>query len=77
MSKKLHTEADRALWLLYCISYASELIGLSVPDTAQILNECGLIAPTLNSYRAFHTQGYEYMAEMLIDELHKAQEVNR
>jgi hypothetical protein len=75
MSKKLHTETDRALWLLNCISYASELIGLSIPDTADILNECGLLTPALNGYRAFHTQGYEYMAEMLIDELHKAQEV--
>ena len=73
MSRKLHTETDRALWLLNCVSYASELLGLSIPDAAHLLNEYGLITPVLDGYRAFHTQGYEYMAEMLTDELHKAQ----
>jgi hypothetical protein len=56
MSRKLHTEADRALWLLNCVSYTSELLGLSIPDTARLLNEYGLITPVLSGYRAFHTQ---------------------
>ena len=75
MSRKLHTEADRALWLLNCVSYTSELLGLPIPDTARLLNEYGIITPVLNGYRAFHTQGYEYMAEMITDELRKAQGV--
>ena len=74
MSKYLHTESDRALWLINCVSYTAEMLGLSVPDTARLLDEYGLIVPVLNGYRAFHTQGYEYMAEMLTDELRKAQE---
>jgi hypothetical protein len=73
MNKNIHTEADRAFWLINCISYTAEVLGLSIPDTARLLNEYGLITPTLRGYRAFHTQGYEYMAEFLSDELRKAQ----
>jgi len=75
MGKRLHTESDRALWLINCVSYTAEVLGLSIPDTARRLDEYGLIAPLLNGYCAFHTQGYEYIAEMLTDELRKAQEV--
>jgi len=75
MSSRLHTETDRAFWLIQCVSYTAEVLGQSVSDTARVLNEYGLIKPTLDGYRAFHTQGYEYMAELLCDELRKAQEV--
>jgi len=75
MSKSLHTETDRALWLIHCVSYTAEELGLPVSDTARLLEEHGLIEPVLNGYKAFHTQGYEYMAEMLSDELRKAQGV--
>jgi len=75
MSKRLHTETDRAFWLIQCVSYTAEVLGQSVSDTARTLNEYGLIKPTLDGYRSFHTQGYEYMAEFLCDELRKAQEV--
>ena len=73
MSKSLHTESERALWFINCVSYTAEILGLSIPDTARLLDEYGLVTPVLNGYRAFHTQGYEYMAEMLTDELQKAQ----
>ena len=75
MSKRLHTETDRAFWLIQCVSYTAEVLGQSVSDTARLLNDYGLIKPTLEGYRAFHTQGYEYMAELLSDELRKAQGV--
>jgi len=75
MSKILHSESDRALWLLHCISHTAETLGLTVSDTARLLENYGLIVPVLNGYKAFHTQGYEYMAEMLSDELRKAQGV--
>ena len=73
MKKYMHTETDRALWLLHCISYTAVELSLDVSDTARLLNEYGLIKPVLDGYNAFHTQGYEYMAEMLVDELRKAQ----
>ncbi|MCL2411763.1 MAG: DUF3791 domain-containing protein [Treponema sp.] len=73
MRKNVHAETDRALWLLHCISFAAEELSLNVSDTARLLNDYGLIKPILDGYDAFHTQGYEYMSEMLIDELRKAQ----
>jgi len=76
MSKNLHAESDRALWLVHCISFTAEELGLPVSDTARLLEEYNLISPLLSGYRAFHTQGYEYMAEMLTDELRKAQGVS-
>jgi len=75
MSKNLNAESDRALWLIHCVAYTADELGLSVSDTARLLDEHGLIKPVLNGYHAFHTQGYEYMAEMLTDELRKAQGV--
>ncbi|MCL2442002.1 MAG: DUF3791 domain-containing protein [Treponema sp.] len=73
MRKSIHTEAERAIWLLHCISYTAEELSLSVSDTARLLNDYGLIKPILDGYNAFHTQGYEYISEMLVDELKKAQ----
>jgi len=75
MSRNLHTEADRAIWLAHCLSYTAEDLSLSVSDTARLLDEHGLVKPLIDGYRAFHTQGYEYIAEMLVDELRKAQGV--
>ena len=75
MSRKLHTETDRAIWLIHCLSYTAEDLSLSVSDTARLLNEYGLVKPLLDGYRAFHTQGFEYIAELLGDELRKAQGV--
>jgi len=75
LSRKMHTETDRAIWLIHCISSTAEDLSLSVSDTVRLLDEYGLVKPLLDGYRAFHTQGYEYIAEMLVDELHKAQGV--
>jgi hypothetical protein len=75
LSRKLHTETDRAIWLIHCLSYTAEDLSLSVSDTARLLDEHGLAKPLLDGYCAFHTQGFEYIAEMLVDELRKAQGV--
>ena len=75
MSKRLHTEADRAFWLVQCISYTADALDLPVTDTARLLYDNNLIKPALDGYKAFHTQGYEYMAKLLSDELRKAQGV--
>jgi len=53
--------------MIKVICNASQIIGLE---------EYGLIKPVLDGYRAFHTQGYEYMAEILTDKLRKAQGVS-
>ena len=75
MKKNLHTESDRAVWLVYVVQYTADELGLSVTDTAELLAKYGFIEKTLNGYPAFHTQGFEYMAEFLIGELQKVQGV--
>ena len=75
MKHQTHTEADRAVWLIYVVQYTAEEIGKSIFETIELLNEHGFIEKTLNGYPAFHTQGFEYMAEFLTGELQKAQGV--
>ena len=72
MSKSSHTESDRAIWLIHCVSYTAEELGLTVSETARLLEKFGLVEQVLKGYKILHTQGYEYMAELLSDELRKA-----
>jgi hypothetical protein len=67
----IHTEAQRAEWLVYVVQYTAEELGMSVVDTTELLAKYGFIEKTLNGYPAFHTQGFEYMAEFLTGELIK------
>ena len=60
-----HTESIRAIWLVKCIKYTAEEINKPIIDTAELLNKHGLVEWVLNGYGSFHTQGYEYMAELL------------
>ncbi|MDR2547050.1 MAG: DUF3791 domain-containing protein [Lachnospiraceae bacterium] len=75
MNKSKTAESVKAIWLIHCVSYTAEALGMSISDTARLLDEYDLISPVLSGYHVFHTQGYEYMAEMLTDELRKAQMV--
>ena len=69
----LHSEADRAVWLVYVVQYTAEELGLSIKETTELLKKYGFIEKTLQGYPAFHTQGFEYMAEFLTGELQKVQ----
>ena len=73
MKKYTHTEAERAVWLVYVVQYTAKELGKSITDTTELLARHGFIEKTLNGYPAFHTQGFEYMAEFLSGELQKAQ----
>jgi hypothetical protein len=73
MSKALHTEADRAVWIMYVVQSTAEDLGKPVVDTIELLDRYGLIKWVLDGYRSFHTQGFEYMAELLTDKLREAQ----
>jgi hypothetical protein len=44
---------------------------MSITDTTELLAKYDFIEKTLNGYPAFHTQGFEYMVELLTGELHK------
>jgi hypothetical protein len=74
MELSTHTEAIRAMWFFKCLKYTAEEINKPIDDTAKLLEEHGLVEWALNGYRSFHTQGYEYMGELLSGELHDRQE---
>lgn len=65
-------ESVKARWVIYCVTRTAEELNESVEDTADLLEEHGLIEHILKHYGVLHTQGYEYIAELLIDELRKA-----
>jgi hypothetical protein len=70
-----HSEAERALWLVYVMQYTAEELDKPITETARLLDNHGFIEKVLNGYEAFHTQGFEYMAELLTSELNEAQRV--
>ena len=75
MKKNIHSEADRAVWITYVVQSTSEDIGIPVTDTVDLPDKYGLIKWILDGYRSFHTQGFEYMAEILADKLREAQAI--
>jgi len=75
MKRNLHTEADRAVWLTYVVQSTAEDIGKPITDTIDLLDKYGLIKWILDGYRSFHTQGFEYMAELLVDKLREVKAV--
>ena len=70
-----HTEAEKALWLIYVIQYTADELEMPITEAARLLDEYGFIKKVLDGYEAFHTQGFEYMAELLTSELQEAQKV--
>ena len=69
----MHTEADRAVWLVHVIQYTADELQKTVTETARLLEQHGFVEKILSGYDSFHTQGFEYMAELLTSELAKVQ----
>jgi len=67
----MHTEADRAVWLVHVIQYTADELEKTVTETARLLEHYGFVEKVLAD--SFHTQGFEYMAELLTTELANAQ----
>jgi len=65
-------ESVKTRWAIYCVARTAEELEKTVEDTVDLLDQYGLLAHILEHYGILHTQGYEYMAELLVDELHKA-----
>ena len=70
-----HTMAEKALWLVYVMQHTADELEKPITETARLLDRHGFIEKVLDGYEAFHTQGFEYMAEMLTAELHHVQAV--
>ncbi len=59
-----HSIADRALWFSRVLWHVSEDLGKPIKETINIFAKSGLAERVLSGYSVWHTQGYEYMAEM-------------
>ena len=73
MDKVAHTEADRAVWLIYCAYYTAEMMDSIVKDVVRLFDRYNIAEWLLSGYRSFHTQGFEYMAELISDRIHEEQ----
>jgi len=76
LAKKTYNEADKAVWFTICVQFTADALGIPVKDVAKMLNEHGMVEWLLSGYGSFHTQGYEYMSELITDKLRKFQEVS-
>ena len=75
MAKKQYSEADKAVWFTICVQFTAESLGMPVKDVARMLSKYGMVEWLLSGYGSFHTQGYEYMSELITDRLRQVQEV--
>jgi len=65
------TTTDKALWFANVARYTSEELNKPIDETVTLLESSGLAQRIITGYPVWHTQGYEYMAEVLADELNK------
>ena len=75
MAKRLYKESDKAVWFTICVQFTAEALGMPVKEVARALNKHGIAEWLLSGYGSFHTQGYEYMSELITEKLVKAKEV--
>ena len=73
MAKKLYSEADKAVWFTICVQFTADSLGMPVKEVARMLSKYGMVEWLLSGYGSFHTQGYEYMSELITDKLHQVQ----
>jgi len=66
-----HTTADKAMWYVRVVQYTADTLGKPVGETAKLLERSGLAERVISGYDVWHTQGYEYMAEVLSDKLNR------
>ena len=75
MAKSQYSEADKAVWFTICVQFTAEALETPVKEVARMLNKYGMVEWLLSGYPSFHTQGYEYMSELITDKLRQVQEV--
>ena len=63
------TVVDKAMWYVHVVQYTAETLGKPVWETAKLLDQSGLAHRVISGYDVWHTQGYEYMAEVLSEKL--------
>ena len=64
-----HNAADKAMWYVHVVAHTAQVLGLPVWETAKLMEHSGLAHRVISGYNVWHTQGYEYMAEVLSEKL--------
>ena len=64
-----HTAVEKAMWYVHVVHYTAEMLGKPIWETAKLMERSGLAKRVISGYDVWHTQGYEYMAEVLSDKL--------
>jgi len=64
-----HTAIDKAMWYVYVVQYTAEALGKPIWEAAKLLERSGLAQRVISGYDVWHTQGYEYLAEVLSEKL--------
>jgi len=75
VAKKLYNDAYKAVWFAICVQFTAEALGMPVKEVAHTLNKHGIVEWLLSGYDSFHTQGYEYISELITDKLRQVQEI--
>ena len=75
MAKRMYSDADKAVWFTICVQFTAEALGIPVKEVARMLSKYGMVEWLLSGYGSFHTQGYEYMSELITDKLRQVQGV--
>jgi len=57
------------------MQYTADELKKTITETTRLLDENGFVEKVLNGYDSFHTQGFEYMAELITSELKNIQAV--
>ena len=68
-----HTTADKALWLVNVVQHTAAQINKPIDETTRLFEKNGLARRLLAGYNVWHTQGYEYMAEVMSEALQNNQ----
>ena len=64
-----YTATDKAIWYVHVVSHTAQVLGLPIWETAKQMERSGLAERIISGYNVWHTQGYEYMAEVLSEKL--------
>ena len=64
-----HMAVDKAMWYVHVVQHTAETLGKPVWETAKLLERSGLAQRVISGYDVWHTQGYEYIAEVLSEKL--------
>ena len=64
-----HSSADKAMWYVHVVAHTAKALGKPIWETAKMLERSGLAKRVITGYDVWHTQGYEYMAEILSEKL--------